>query len=249
MMRRGPLDRYPPEWVLRQANAHNVGGSIEFHTDRPVTFYLDGGRIYAGAEGVDLADHDVGGHAIPDEDDARDRVVSLLAGVLAAGGGWYFHEPLGQHPGRGAWTWETATLLMETRAKAHEVTTLAEWADRTVALGDTPASSVTLGADAWAIVVALAGSASASELRTRLGWSPHRMLGALTEIEQRGVLDPDAERSRSDAPTDTFSMAFESVGAPIGGHHTGPLAPPPPPPSDPPSSRRRMLPTRRSSSS
>ena len=36
MMRRGPLDRYTPEWVLRQANAHQVEGSIEFNTGTPV---------------------------------------------------------------------------------------------------------------------------------------------------------------------------------------------------------------------
>ena len=54
MMRRGPLDRYSPEWVLRQANAHLAEGSIEFHTDRPVTLYLQGGRAYAAEEGVDL---------------------------------------------------------------------------------------------------------------------------------------------------------------------------------------------------
>lgn len=211
MMRRGPLDRYPPEWVLRQANAHQVNGGIEFHTERPVTFYLEGGRIYGAEEGVDLAEQDLADRAVPDEHEARDRTVRLLVGTLQTSGGWYFHDPLGRHPGRGSWAWETATLLMETRAKAHEGDALGGWAQRPVALHRTSAASITLGADAWAVVVELAATVSATELRARLGWQPERLRDALGEIDQGGVIrqEPDP-------------------GPPAGaGHHTGPLAPPP----------------------
>lgn len=244
MMRRGPLDRYSPEWVLRQAQAHEVEGSIEFHTTHPATFFLDGGKIYAAAEGVDLAESGFDDESL-DEEACRTQVVQLLAQVMGEQGGWYFHDPLGQHPGRGAWVWETATLLMDTRAKAHEVTTLATFADRTVALDELSASSITLSADAWSLVVQLAGSMSSTELRTRLGWQPDRLLAVLNEIEARGVLTPE--------PTWQSPLAFSRPGQPAAtadgtGHHTGPLAPPPALPAER-SSKRRKLPGRRTASS
>ena len=241
MMRRGPLDRYPPEWVLRQANAHQAEGSIEFHTDRPVTLYLQGGRAYAAEEGVNLLEHDLTARHVTEEGDARTQAIRLISEVMPVRTGWYFHDPLGQHPSRGSWTWETATLLMETRGKVHETTALPTWAGRTVVLHQTTAESVTLGTDAWALVVRLAGSASATDLRAQLGWSPDRIAAALAEIEDQGVLEPAPPAPAPTGPTGP------------GGHHTGPLAPPPSPPAPEPadalSLRRRMLPTRRTSGS
>lgn len=228
MMRRGPLDRYPPEWVLRQANAHKVTGGIEFHTQQPVTFYLEGGHIYGAEEGVGLLEQNLAERAMPDEHTARDHTVRLLAEILGAEAGWYYHDPLGQHPGRGSWSWETATLLMDTRVKAHEVGALAEWADRSVVLAPTPGADITLGADAWAVVVELAESATAAELRARMGWSPGRLRDALSEIDQRGGLGAD--------PTGGSHPAAASSG-----HHTGPLTPPP---DDHRSLRQRVLPSR-----
>jgi hypothetical protein len=192
MMRRGPLDRYPAEWVLRQANAHLVSGSIEFHTDAPTTFYVHDGRVYAAEIGVNLGEPDPADTPIPNEDEARARVISLLSPVLEARAGWYYHDPLGRHAGRGAWVWETASLLLETRTSTHEVQTLAAWTDREVSLTSTPAASVTLSPDAWAVVVALARKASATELRAALGWSPNRLLDALTEMDGCEVLAPAA---------------------------------------------------------
>ena len=119
--------------------------SIAFHTTHPATFYLHGGRIYAAEPGVNLEEQGAEPTVIGEEPEARQRVVSLLIKVIESEGGWYYHDPLGQHPGRGPWVWETAGLLMETRAKAHEDTTLATWADRAVTLHETPATSITLG--------------------------------------------------------------------------------------------------------
>ena len=186
MMRRGPLDRYPVDWVIRQAGAHLANGSIELHSERPTTFWFDAGRVYAACEGVEVADPALPG----DETEARRSVVELLARAMEAEGGWYYHDPLGHHTARGWWSWETATLLMETRAKAHESSALARWNDRRVAIQETPTAAITLGADAWAVVVSLAEAASAPQLRQQLGWSPARLVAALTEIELLGVLDP-----------------------------------------------------------
>lgn len=238
MMRRGPLDRYSAEWVLRQASAHGAEGSIEFHTDHPATLWFAGGRAYAAEDGVNLTEGDLAARPILTEDEARDRAVSLLTEVMGADSGWYFHDPLGQHPSRGSWAWETATLLMDTRAKAHEDRSTTTWSERTVVLDDARGDRVTLGADAWAVVVRLAGSATGQQLAERLGWSIARTASALDELEAVGVLkpmsawpSPSAAPSRADDPT---------------GHHTGPLAPPPD--VDPSSLRRRVLPLRRSTS-
>lgn len=228
MMRRGPLDRYSAEWVLRQANAHEVEGSIEFQTDRPVTVYFDGGKPYAAEPGIDLAEAALFDLPVAAEESARDQLVDLLSVALTARAGWYFHDPLGQHPSRGAWRWETATLLMDIRSRAHETSTTASWSDRTVALRDGTASTVTLGPDAWAVVVKLAGTADAAELRTRLGWSPDRIAAALSEIEDRGVLDarPAARPPGSPLPPPPAAVPTPPLAGPRAGH-TGPLSPPP----------------------
>jgi hypothetical protein len=142
---------------------------------------------------------------------------------------------------------------MDTRSRVHESSSLATWTGRTVALHETPAASITLGPDAWAIVVALAGSTDVAALRVQLGWSPDRLVTALVEIEDRGVLEPGsapapAWRPPPPPPAPPADTARAPVAAPSGiaaGHHTGPLAPPPP--VDPHAQRRRALPGRRSS--
>jgi hypothetical protein len=233
MMRRGPLDQYPVEWVLRQAHAHRTTGSVEFHVGEPVTVYLDEGRVYAAAPGVGT---DAAGWADPQaetEVEARRRTVSLLSQAIHAGDGWYFLDPFGHRPTNGTWTWELATLLMEVRSKAHEGDTLGAWSSRTIGLQETTEGHVTLGADAWAVVAALAGAASSSALRERTGWSPGRLVQALAEIERAGVLDPGAAWRPAagvepDAPT---TAPADLTGRPAAtapaGHHQGPLAPPP----------------------
>jgi hypothetical protein len=256
MMRRGPLDRYPVEWVLREAQAHEVTGSIELHVEAPITIFLDAGKVYAAAEGigVDAADDAASSASLP-ELEARKRAVALLSRALSAPspGGWYYHDPFGHLPTIGSWTWELAALLMETRARSHEGQTLGPWAERTLGLRATGGSGISLGPDAWSLVVALAGTAVASDLRARLGWSPARMLAALTEVEQMGVLDPAAawrpdpgdpgDRTATPLPDPTVGpSSADPGGAPIlrpvgdrtagasataSGRHPGPLPPPP----------------------
>jgi hypothetical protein len=251
MMRRGPLDRYTPEWVLRQANAHQVEGSIEFNTGTPVTLFLSGGRVYAAERGVDLLEADLVSRPLLTETRAREKAITLLAEIMGSTTGWYFHDPLGQHPRLGSVPWETATLLMDIRARVHETSSLADWTGRSVALKESPASSVTLGADAWAVVVALAAATDVATLRSQLGWSPDRLVGALIEIEDRGALDPaPVWRPPPSAPAGSGTLPQpprpSHHPAPSDGHHTGPLAPPPAvDPGTASAVRRRMLPSRR----
>lgn len=211
MMRRGPLDRYSPDWVLRQANAHGIHGSIEFHTDRPLTFYLQDGCIYAAVEGTGAT---AGApDAMPAEEAAaRRHVVDLLSDALSREVGWYYLDPLGHVPTKGTWVWETAGLIMDTRAHAHEVRTRSTWSERTIELQPSPSGSVTLGSDAWSVVAALAGKRDTSALRSELDWSADRLIAALTEIEgQRVLADPSSS------------------------HHIGPPTPPvDPSPPEPP---------------
>ncbi|MEZ5181925.1 MAG: hypothetical protein R2702_08645 [Acidimicrobiales bacterium] len=134
--------------------------------------------------------------------------------------GWYYLDPLGEAPSRGAWSWETASLLMETRAQAHADRTLAAWTTRTVALRPTDAPGVALGADAWELVVAMARSSTTAALGQQLGWTPGRLLAALTEMEQRGVLEPER-------PLAIPAPSAPRPAPPAARHH-GPLSPPPP---------------------
>lgn len=241
MMRRGPLDRYPVEWVLRQASSHQVDGSIEFHTSEPSTFFLRDGRIYAAEHGVGA---EVAAGSDPsvwqDEAGARAQVVAVLASTLPLNAGWYYHDPLGHHASHaGTWVWETATLLMDTRARVHEHQTLAAWTERTVQVQGTSATSVIMGADAWSVVVALTDAAEAAELRARLGWSPARVLSAITELEQLGLLagqtswQPDLAAARAESAVMPPPLAAPPdltpalSGTSPTGRHTGPLAPPP----------------------
>ncbi|HWJ98870.1 MAG TPA: hypothetical protein VNQ33_11975, partial [Acidimicrobiales bacterium] len=130
-----------------------------------------------------------------------------------------------------------------------EARSLASWTERTVALHETRSDSVTLGPDAWAVVVKLAGSADAGALRARLGWSPDRIAAALAEIEDRGVLAPSPPAPGASAapaaPAPPPAPLPPPPTAAAGGHHTGPLAPPPS--SAVASHRRRGLPSRRAS--
>ncbi|MCU1371080.1 MAG: hypothetical protein JWO77_2274 [Ilumatobacteraceae bacterium] len=241
MMRRGPLDRYPTEWVLRQANAHRAEGSIEFNTDRPVTLFFAAGRVYAAERGADLLEADLATRPILTEERAREKAVELLAEIMGVTEGWYFHNPLGHHPRQGSEAWETATLLMDTRSKVHETSSLATWTGRTVSLHESPEASITLGADAWAIVVALARTTAVGTLRGQLGWSPDRLVSALVEIEDRGVLEPSpAAGWRPPPPADP------SVGSGPDGHRAGP--PDPPPSEDAGMLRRRTRTGRRTAS-
>jgi len=118
MMRRGPLDRYDAEWVLRQASAHDTSGSIEFHTDRPLTLYLRNGRVCHAVEGVaetGLADEP--GTAPVDEGTAHERVVELVGTALAAADGWYYLDPIGHHAVATAWDWDGASLVVAARRR------------------------------------------------------------------------------------------------------------------------------------
>lgn len=234
MMRRGPLDQYSVEWVLRQANAHRISGSIELHVAEPVTIYLDEGRVYAAAPGTGA---DAAAWADPTaetEVEARRRTVSLLSAAIRATDGWYFHDPFGHRSTDGTWTWELATLLMEVRSKAHEGDALSSWTSRTIGLQETSGTQVVLGADAWAVVSTLAATASARALREQTGWSPDRLALALSELEQAGLLDPgaawrsapaaDASAPPPPAVTGTGAHGPGTAGT---GRHQGPLAPPP----------------------
>jgi hypothetical protein len=121
MMRKGPLDRYPPEWVLREAGIRRVSGAVEFQTTHPVTVYLDDGAVYAAHAGsvADATTDD----ATPSEDAARSRVEGLLADLVDQHQGWYFHHPLDHHAGHRPWSWDPQSLLLAARRLRRSVPT------------------------------------------------------------------------------------------------------------------------------
>ena len=212
--------------MLRQANSHRIEGSIEFQIEAPVTVYFDSGKPYAVEAGINLTESHLASLPVEDELVVRAQLVDELAAVLSARSGWYFHDPLGQHPSRGAWTWETATLLMDVRSRAHETSSMAAWTDRAVTLRAVPDGTVALGPEAWAVVVELAGSAATSDLRARLGWQPERLAAALADLEACGALDPDPPATARPQPAAALRLPPPPDAVP-GGTHTGPLTPPP----------------------
>lgn len=193
MMRRGPLDRYLPPWVLRQAAAQHFDGSITFHSDRPTTFFLDHGDLYAAT---------VGTHPYPDgteptdpadEAEALAETVRLLVEAQCGIGGWYVLDGYGIHPDRGWWRWEVDALLLQSRARSPEVTAAAIYGSQRLGLHPDLDEATTLDPDAWAVVAAMAASATTEEIRARLGWQPTQLLTALTKLNRAGLLDAAAE--------------------------------------------------------
>jgi hypothetical protein len=272
MMRRGPLEQYSAEWVLRQASSTAATGSVEFHTSEPLTLYLRGGRICHGVDGVPVTGFVTGTdgeHA--DEAAARAQASRLVARALHATDGWYYFDPLGHHDDAGPWQWEAASLIRDARvqlqppsppepapapAPAAVVAPVApdtaapaaparsdrpdrsERSDRPVRLA-APADggSVTLSAESWRIVCALAAPRPATELRQSLGWSPARLDAALTELVTSGVLGDPTPASRPSAapPEPPAAVTAPAAARPV----TPPARPPAPaarpvPPTVPP---------------
>ncbi len=211
MMRRGPLDRYPADGVLREAEVQRIDGSIEFHGDGTATFYLDAGRIYAADDGTGMPPpYD----SADDEAARRADAEALLREALRWRTGWYYHDPLGHLPDAGAWSWAPSELIVAAQTGGRGDVALPTAIDapepvsslpppppsagdqRLVALlvgGDGP---VTLSADAWAAITALATPTTAAVLAGRLGWDPGRVGGVLDELVELGRAsrtEPDVE--------------------------------------------------------
>jgi hypothetical protein len=207
MMRRGPLDRYPVEWVLRQASTSRAGGSIEFHGPEPMTVFLDAGQVIGAAAGIASEDPGVLTVACsePEESSARDLVVSLLGSRVAGRTGWYYHDPL-EHRVSAPWGWDVAALLADARIRGRDDRTMAEWSDRTVGLRPT-GEGISLSADGFAVVATLAQTLPAAELRLRLGWTASRMAAALQELDRSGALPLHGTRPVLGDLTDTVRAA------------------------------------------
>jgi len=188
MMRRGPLDRYPVEWVLRQAAASQASGTVEFNGPEPMTVFLHQGSVCGVAAGVASQDPSVVARlrAAGDEARARHEAVGVLATRLTARVGWYYHDSLADGDVAG-WRWRVAALLLDARVRGREDRSMVDWEGRTVSLRPT-GEGISLGADAWAVVTALAQTLPAAELRVRLGWEGSRLAAALAELDRSGAL-------------------------------------------------------------
>jgi len=194
MMRRGPLDRYSAEWVLRQADAHHASGCIEFHGSVPLTVYLQGGLVHGAVLGIHEDPPPLVEHL--SEEGARRATVSVVARALGSDSGWYFHDPLGGPREPGAWGWDVASLVAEARSaqsrpssRGSKPSSPGAWAGVDVALRRPPHDgTVTLTADAWAVVVALASSAPLTDVRTRLDWPAERLVEALADLRRAEAL-------------------------------------------------------------
>ncbi len=223
MMRRGPLDRYSAEWVLRQAEDHQASGSIEFHADTPLTVYLHGGRIHRAVLGIPGGPgaRPMAAERVETGVERADRAatVEVLVRALEAQSGWYFHDPLAGQGEVGPWRWDVVALLVEARAHPSrpkylaEPATLGAWETVDVSLSEVErADAVNLAPDAWAIVVALSTTVSAAELGRRLGWSPGRTASALEELRQAATLS-SATTAAVRAPLEPAALPASPMGA------------------------------------
>lgn len=192
MMRKGPLDRYPAESVLREAATARVNGGIEFHGPHPVTVYLSNGEVYAIHEGVGRAEQGWSATELAvefgDEGTELARAVELLTAVLTQREGWYYHHPLHHHPHTHGWIWEVGALLRLARDRHRAEQPIARWSTGTVQLLDEETPRTPFPADPWAVVVALAAELDAAQLRHRLGWEPDRLASALDHLEAMGLI-------------------------------------------------------------
>ncbi len=233
IMRRGPLDRFLPPQVLKQAAAEGFDGSITFHRTRPVTFFFDGGGIYAAS-----APHDT--HADTAFDDAEDQdavldqesaylvdTVHLLVEVQIAVGGWYSMDPLGHHPALGFWTWAVADLLVQARAESSDVTAASVYGNHRLQIRADGSGPTTTDADALALVAELTDSATTEEVRARLDWNPSRLLSALMKLQREGLVDRlPAKESTTPQVNDAVRRSRELLAAEIAEPGAG--ADPPP---------------------
>ncbi len=112
MMRRGPLDRFPVEWVLRQASTNAASGTIEFHTERPTTVFVRAGQVCLVRSGI-VDGRSATPALLEPEERARARSLDALAAVVGAAVGWYYLDPLGAEDLDVSWGWNALDLLAE----------------------------------------------------------------------------------------------------------------------------------------
>lgn len=203
IMRRGPLDRYLPVWVLRSLAGRSFDGSVTFDRPEPATFYFEGGAVYAATSGNPEAGD--GPPAGSDDEEAyQAEAVRLLIEVQCSVGGSYALDPLGQHPTIGSWRWDLDELLATSRAESSEVTAASICGNQRIQLRDDGAKPTTRDPDALALAARLHESITTEEVRTSLGWRPARLLTALMKLHREGLLDAAAEpEPEPTAPTES----------------------------------------------
>ncbi len=215
MMRRGPIDRYPIEWVLEQVALFEVSGTIELNTDHPATLFVRDGALCLVLAGiVEEAPDGPRGEAT-----ARRSSVEVLAEALRAREGWYYHHALGGHRLDVPWRWEVSTLVAEAKAGVAGPAGGGRWDGARVELrAGVPVPIAALGADAWSVVVAMAAPAQADAVAARLGWPPERIGEALDELAAaRLVVGPSGPAGLRDPFASTDPVGGAAAGtAPLG---------------------------------
>lgn len=121
-MRRGDLAQYPLDGMLDDAARDRVSGAIELHTASPAVLFVHDGRIYMALRAgesppsvdEDLDDRQYQAALVAEEIRQRAKVVEILGEqITQAGEGYYFHQPLIDHPLAGAWGWSPSDLYAE----------------------------------------------------------------------------------------------------------------------------------------
>lgn len=200
-MRRGPLDRYPLDAVLRTAAEEHASGSIAVEALTAGTIHLVSGAIcFATLDGMALPPAFVDGRD-PGRDVVRRQVEEVVAVLVECRTGWYHHDPIGAEGIEDRWRFAVPSVLDAVRHLQAETLAARPWTGRPLRLVPVDAD-VRVSADAWNVVAAIAGAATAHQARHELGWDGGRLAAALAELDAAGLLRAEqaVERGPAAAP-------------------------------------------------
>ncbi len=203
MMRRGPLEQYAVEDILRSAATERLSGSIEVAGDVAGVLFFEGGGLYfATLDGVAVPADVLAPAATPER--RLRHLVTVTAALLPQRRGWYhhhqLHQPLGRHPVWNRRAVPVAVVLAQAVGLVERHRSLEPWADGLLAVAgvDDP---VQVDADGWAVVQAMAQPTSVYELAERLGWSSERVGVALGRLAADQLIDGEAGAPSTPAPS------------------------------------------------
>lgn len=222
MDRTGPIAPGTVEQLVRWAKDDRFRGSIDVRGDHAASLYFSAGFIAHVDSG--------GGDPAPSSSDTKERVhaqlAERLAALLAFTDGSYVIRRSDELPPEARWLFGPMGLLDAARASTDR-SEPSRWNDAAVQLDDTSISGpVSMGEDAFRIVVALGRTLRGGALQAELGWPVERFDRALDELARRGLLTPvDADPRQVARPGATPPSAAPVVDLRSGGVPDGPVRP------------------------
>lgn len=206
MMRKGPLERYPVDDVLRTAAAERLSGSIEVVAEVSGFLFLENGGLYLGTVDGTVPPPGVLPSGAEAPDGVRAHLVTVVTALMAQREGWYHHHqvhhPLGRHPMWNRRSISVEEVLREAGAALEQRAGLRPWSTGVLEVASTDEATC-LEPDQWAVLGAMAHPATVYGLADRLGWPTDRVAAALDDLSHRRLLGVrDARPAAPEAPSE-----------------------------------------------